>query len=106
MDIQEKGIKTQNSNLKMFISSFIMDALAFVAALLTVIITFLIIYMLSGQSKLKTLVANIALQPVKAIEVANPKNQQTSSEFGIVKFVMLLNLVIVTFMALAKFRKK
>ena len=61
--------------------------------------------MLSGQSKLKTLVANIALQHVKVIEVANPKNQETNHEFGIVKFLMLLNLVIVTPMALAKFRK-
>ena len=105
MDIQEKRIKTPTSNLKIFISSFIMDALVFALGLLTVIVTFVIIYMLSGQSKLKTLVANIALQHVKAIEVANPKNQETSCEFGIVKFLMLLNLVIVILMALAKFRK-
>ena len=105
IDIQEKEIKTQNSKLKTFISSFIADALIFAAALLTVIITFIIIYMLSGQSKLKTLVANIALQCVKAIEVADPKNQVANCEFGIVKFLMLLNLVIVTLMALAKIRK-
>ena len=61
--------------------------------------------MLSGQSKLKTLVANIVLQCVKAIEVADPKNQEENCEFGIVKFLMLLNLVIVTLMALAKLRK-
>ena len=90
----------------MFISSFIADALVFTAALSTVIITFIIIYILSGQSKLKTLVANIALQCVKAIEaVVDPKNQETSCEFGIVKFLMLLNVVIVTLMVLAKFRK-
>ena len=61
--------------------------------------------MLSGQLKLKTLVANIALQCVKAIEVANPKNHETNCESGLVKFLMLLNLVIVTLMALAKIRK-
>ena len=105
MDIQEKEIKTQNSKLKTFISSFIADAHVFAAALLTVIITFIIIYMLSGQSKLKTLGANIAPQYVKAIEVANPKNQEANCEFGIVKFLMLLNLVLVTLMALAKIRK-
>ena len=51
------------------------------------------------------LVANIALQCVKAIEAANPKNQEADCEFGIVKFLVLLNLVVVTLMALAKIRK-
>ena len=49
IDKQEKEIKTQNSKLKTFISSFIVDALVFAAALLTVIVTFIIIYMLSVQ---------------------------------------------------------
>ena len=105
MDIQEKDITTPNSKLRTFISSFIADALVFAAALLTVVITFIIIYMLSGQSQLKTLVANIALQHIKAIEVANPKKQGTNCEFSTVKLLMLLDLVIVTFMALAKIRK-
>ena len=105
MDIQEKEIKNQNSKLNTFISSFITEALVFLAALLTVIITFIIIYMLSGQSKLKTLVANIALQCVKAIEAANPKNLEANCEFCILKFLMLLNLVIVTLLALGKIRK-
>ena len=73
--------------------------------LLTVIVTFIIIYTLSGQSKLKTLVANIALQCLKAIEAANSRNQETNCEFSIVKFLMLLNLVIVTLMTLTKIRK-
>ena len=54
MDIQEKEIKTQYSKFKTFNSSFITDALVFTAVLLTVIMTFIIIYILSGQSKLKT----------------------------------------------------
>ena len=103
MDIQEKQIK--NSNLKTFISSFITDALLFVAALLTVIITFITIYILSGQPKLKTLVANIALQCVKAIEAAADPKSQENCEFGIVEFLMILNLILVTLMALAKFKK-
>ena len=41
---------------------------------MTVVVMFTIIYMLTGQSKLKTLVANITLQCVKAIEALNPKN--------------------------------
>ena len=103
MDIQEKQIK--NFNFKIFISSFVMDALVIAAVLLIVIITFVIIYILSRQSKLKTLVANIALQCVKAIEAANPENQETNCEFSIMKCLMLLNLVMVILMTLAKFKK-
>ena len=69
------------------------------------IITFIVIYTISGQSKLKMLVANIALQCVKAIEAANPEDQEAHCEFGIVKFIMLPDLVVVTLMALAKIRK-
>ena len=77
MNIQEKKIKIQNSNIKTFITIFIPDVLVFAAALLTVVIMFIVIYLFSGQSKLKTLVANIALQHVKATEALNQKNQGT-----------------------------
>ena len=72
----QKG-KTSDKNSKTFVSSFFADVLVFAAALLTVVIMFIIIYILSGQPKLKTLVANITLQRVKAIEEINPKNQST-----------------------------
>ena len=62
--------------------------------------------MLTGQSKLKTLVANIALQCVKAIDALNPKNQGTQScDFGMLKFPMVLNLTIVVLMILVKIKK-
>ena len=99
MDIQEKKIKIQNSNIKTFISSFVADVSVFAAALLSVIITFIIIYILSVQSKLKTLVTNIALQHVKTIEAVDPKSQQ-NCEFGLVKLLMILNLIIVALMDL------
>ena len=96
MDFQDTEIKEkQNSKLKTYISSFIADALVLSAVL----------YMISGQPKLKMFVANIALQCVKAIEAANIKHQEADCEFGIVKFLVLLNLVVVTLMALAKIRK-
>ena len=65
---------------------------------------FIIIYILSGQSKLKTIVANIALQYVKAIEAVDPKDQQ-NCEFGLVKLLMILNLIITALMAFTKLRK-
>ena len=98
MDLQEKTSKEkqneQNSKFRTFITSFIADKLVFSAALLTVIVTLVVIYMISGQSKLKTLVANIALQHIKAKEAYNTKYQDAHCDFGVIKFIMLLILVI------------
>ena len=85
---------------------FFTDVLIFTATLVTVVITFIIIYMLTGQFKLKTLVANIALQCVKAIDVLSTKNQGTQScDFGMLKFLMVLNLAIVILIILVKIKK-
>ena len=48
--------------------------------------------MISGQSKLKTLVANIPLQCIKAIEAFNPKYQDAHCDFGVLKIIMILIL--------------
>ena len=72
LDLQEKTSEEkqneQHSKFRTFITTFIADTLAFWAALLTVIVTLVVIYMISDQTKLKTLVANIALQYIQAIE--------------------------------------
>ena len=47
------------------------DILIFTAALLTLIITLVIIYVMYGQSKLKALVTNIAMQRIKTVEAAD-----------------------------------
>ena len=94
-----------NSKFRTFITSFIADTLVFSAALLTAIVTLVVIYMISGQSKLKMLVANIDLQHIKAIEAFNPKYQNAYCDFGVIKFIMILILVIVTISAFGKLRK-
>ena len=82
----------QNSRIKTFINSFITDLLVFIAAILTVLIMFTVIYIIAGQSKLKVLVANIALQCVKAINALNTKNQDKQNcDLGMLKFLMILN---------------
>ena len=43
----------------------------FTAALITLIIMLIIIYVLYRQSKLKALVTNIAMQRIKAVEAAD-----------------------------------
>ena len=60
-----------NSRFQSFLNSFLADVLIFTAALITLIITLIIIYILYGQSKLKALVTNIAMQRIKAVEAAD-----------------------------------
>ena len=60
-----------NSRFQSFVNSFLADVLIFTAVLIILIITLIIIYILYGQSKLKALVANIAMQRIKAVEAAN-----------------------------------
>ena len=59
------------SRFQAFLNSFLADVLIFTDALITLIITLIIIYMLYGQSKLKALVTNIAMQRIKAVEAAD-----------------------------------
>ena len=60
-----------NSKFQVFLNSFLADVLIFTAALITLIIMLIIIYLLYRQSKLKALVTNIAMQRIKAVEAAD-----------------------------------
>ena len=68
---QELDKPEGNSKFKSFLNSFLADVLIFTATLVTLIITLIIIYIVYGQSKLKALVANIAMQRIKAVEAAD-----------------------------------
>ena len=59
------------SKLGSFLDSFMVDMLLFIAALITIVVTLVVMYMVCRQSKLKALVANIALQHTKAVEAAS-----------------------------------
>ena len=99
--------QSDNTNCKFntFISSFIVDIIGFSAALLTVLITLVIVYIISGHSKCKMLIANITLQCVKTVEAAALNLHNTICENGLIRILMILNLSIVTLMALAKLGK-
>ena len=68
---QDSDKPKNNSGFQSFLNSFLADVLIFTAALITLIITLIIIYMLYRQSKLKALVTNIAMQRIKAVEAAD-----------------------------------
>ena len=53
--------------------------LVFIEAILTVFIVFVIIYIITGQSKLKALVATMALHRVRAIDSLNTNKQSNQS---------------------------
>ena len=57
----------KDSKFGSFLKSFLVDVLLFSPALVTMIIMLVVIYMICGKSKLKALVANIALQCTKGI---------------------------------------
>ena len=74
--LETKGQKeiegaTKDSKFGSFLKSCLVDVFLFSAALITMIITLVVIYMACGQSKLKALVSNIALQCAKGIEAAD-----------------------------------
>ena len=79
--------------------------LIFIAAILTVFLAFVIIYVLTGQSKLKALMTTMALQRVRAVEALNTDRQVQSCNSGLLKVLMILNLVMVASLLLRKIKK-
>ena len=64
--------RESNTRFQSFLNSFLADVLIFTAVLITLIIKLIVMYMyVHGQSKLKALVTNIAMQRIKAVEAAN-----------------------------------
>ena len=68
---QELEKSKETSEFKSFFNSFLADILLFAAALVMMIITLVIIYIMYRQSKLKALVTNIAVQHIKGVEVTD-----------------------------------
>ena len=65
----------------------------------------MIIYDLTDQSKLKALMTTMALQRVRAVEALNTDRQVQSCNSGLLKVLMVLNLVIVVSLLLRKIKK-
>ena len=93
------------SRFRTFINSFLVDILIFIAAILTVFLAFVIIYVLTGQSKSIVLMTTMALQRVRAMEALNTDRQVQSCNSGLLKVLMILNLVIVASLLLRKIKK-
>ena len=87
--------ESTKSKFQKFINSFLVDTLIFIAAILTVIFVLVLIYVLTGQSKLKALISTIALQRIRAVEALTTDKPVQNCNSGLLKILMILNLVIV-----------
>ena len=68
-------------------------------------LAFVIIYVLTCQSNLKALMTTMALQKVRAVEALNTDRQVQNCNSGLLKVLMILNLVIVASLLLRKIKK-
>ena len=100
-------VKQDNPQFKFrkFINSFLIDMLMFIAVVLTVFLVLMIIYVLTGQSKLKTLITTMALQRVRAMETLNMDRQIQNCNSRLIKVLMILNLIVVVSLLLRKVKK-
>ena len=96
---------TTKSNFKAFISSFIADIIGFATALLTIITSLVVIYIVTGHSKIKTLVAYIALQCIRTVDATALNPDHIICESGLEKMLLIINLAVLTIKAIAKVRK-
>ena len=102
LDIKGKMIKEPTFNT--FPSSYMVDVILFVTGILTVILTFIIMYTWCGQSKLKSIVANLALQCVKTVEAATIK-ESNNCNLELILLLIILNLILTVLLVLVKLKK-
>ena len=99
--------KQENSKSKFqkFINSFLVNTLIFISAILTVILVLVLIYVITGQSKLRALISTIALQRIRTVEALRTDKPVQNYNSGLLKILMILNLVIVVSLLLRKIKK-
>ena len=99
-------VKQENpkSRFQKFINSFLVDMVIFIAEILTIFLVLVIIYVLAGQSKLKALITNMALQRIRAVEALSTDRPVQNCNSGLLKILMVLNLVTVVSLLLRKIK--
>ena len=93
------------SKFRKFINSFLIDMLMFIAAILTIFLVLVILYILTSQSKLRALITTMALQRVKTVEALSTDKPVQNCNSGLLKILMILNLVIVVSLLLRNIKK-
>ena len=74
--IQKKGMIDLETSYNTFITNnFIVDIFVFIIAIISVITTVIIIYVLCKHNKLRTLVVSLALQQVREVSASTTKEE-------------------------------
>ena len=88
------------------LDSFMVGMLSFIAALITIVITLVVMYMVCRQSKVKALVANMALHCTKAVEAADSPTRLCVCEPNwYIVGLLLIMLLGITYLVMCKIRK-
>ena len=72
-DVKESDLETPNKNF--FTNNLSVDVFMFIIAIILVITTMIILYILCKHNKLRTLVASLALPQVKEVSTSVKKNK-------------------------------
>ena len=79
--------------------------LIFIAAILTVILVLVLIYIITGQSKLRALITTITLQRIRTVEALSTDKPLQNCNSGLLNILMILYLVIVMSLLQRKIKK-
>ena len=102
-EIEETKI---SSKFGSFLDSFMADVLLFTVALITIVVTLVVMYMVCGQSKLKAVVANTTLHCTKVVEAANSPTRYCICEPNwYIVGLLLIMLLGITCLVMCKIRK-
>ena len=103
LNMKEKKIKEPTFNT--FLSSHMVDVILFVTGIPTVILTFIIMYTLCGQPKLKSIVVNLALQHVKTVEAATIK-ESNNCNLELIQLLIMLKFNINSVVSIGQIKEK
>ena len=103
-DIDKLDLETPYKNF--FTNNFILDIFIFIIAIISVITTMIIRYILCKHNKLRTLVVSLALQQVKEVSTSTTKKEDKhymcncTSQFYIILALSIAIIGLVIFMTL------
>ena len=79
--------------------------LIIIAAILTVILVLMLIYVITGQSKLRALISTISLQRIRTMEAVSTDKPVQNCNSRLIKILMILNIIIVMSLLLREIKK-
>ena len=81
-DLNDRHVTTNlTTNKNFFSNNYIVDIFLFITAIISLLLTTLVIYLLCKYRKLRMLVANLALQQVKEVGTVTQKEINTECKF-------------------------